>query len=61
MKKKEAVSHQDVVEAVQQFIREGGMIAKLPEQKQVRADYVGNDRYDTYEPLSTFSSNSPSQ
>ena len=58
MKRKKNVTHQDVREAVRQFVHDGGMIAKLPEQKQVRADYVGSDKHDAYEPLTTFVSSS---
>ena len=54
MKRKQTVSHRDVRDAVQQFVKQGGMIAKLPDQKQIRDDYVGAEKHDTYEPLSTF-------
>ncbi len=54
MRKQKNLTHQELQDAIQQFMQDGGMIAKLPEQKQVRGDFVGSEKYDDFEPLSTF-------
>ena len=54
MSKRQNLTHQELQDAIQQFMQEGGMIAKLPEQKQVRGDFVGSEKYDDFEPLSIF-------
>ncbi|MCZ6553847.1 MAG: hypothetical protein O7A67_08620 [SAR324 cluster bacterium] len=54
MSKRKNLTHQELQDAIQQFMQEGGMIAKLPEQKQVRGDFVGSEKYDDFEPLSIF-------
>ncbi len=57
MSKQKHLTHQELQDAIQQFMQDGGMIAKLPEQKHVRGDFVGSEKYDNFEPLSTFLSN----
>jgi len=46
------VSHQEVFAAIQKFVREGGLIKKLPEQSAKRRDIIGDDKYEMYETVS---------
>lgn len=49
MKLNQKVSHQDVQKAVQQFLRSGGIIVRLPEQKSELKPVVGGEKYEDYE------------
>jgi hypothetical protein len=50
MKLNQKVSHQDVQKAVQQFLKNGGIIVRLPEQKPQPKPVVGGEKYQDYEP-----------
>jgi hypothetical protein len=52
-KKQKRITHDDVRDALKQFVRKGGIIARLPEQKSARTEIIGSEKYETYE---TFSS-----
>lgn len=52
-KKKQTITHEEVQEALKRFVRGGGMIDKLPDQKSSRSEFVGNEKYETYETLSS--------
>ena len=52
MKRNNQVSHQEVFAAIQKFVREGGLIKKLPEQSAKRRDIIGDDKYEMYETVS---------
>ncbi len=54
MSKWKNLTDQELQDSIQQFMRDGGMIDKLPEQKHVRGDFVGSEKYDDFEPLSIF-------
>ncbi len=41
MKQKRKISHEALQEAIQKYIKKGGLIEKLPEQKTVQASRVG--------------------
>ena len=53
MKKQKRITHKEVQEALKRFVRHGGMIDKLPEQKSARSEFIGSEKYDTYESLSS--------
>ena len=52
MKRNVQVSHQEVSSAIQKFVREGGLIKKLPEQSAKRRDIIGEEKYEMYESVS---------
>ena len=52
MKKQNTVSHQEIHAALQKFVRDGGLIKKLPEQSAKRRDVLGEDKYEMYEAVS---------
>lgn len=52
-KKPRRLTHEQVQEALKRFVRSGGMIAKLPDQKTARSEFIGQEKYDTYESLSS--------
>jgi len=41
-KEKQTISHQELQRAIQRFLKEGGMIQKLPDQKSVAHSHVGH-------------------
>ncbi len=43
------VSHRDVRDAVKNFLENGGIIVKLPEQKNQPTAMVGGEKYQDYE------------
>lgn len=49
------VSHADVSAAITRFLKGGGMIKKLPEQKAMTTGTVGADKYEAFETLSDLS------
>lgn len=49
------VSHSDVSAAIARFLKDGGMIKKLPEQKAMTSGTVGADKYEAFETLSDLS------
>ena len=53
MRKQKRLTHEQVKEALKRFVRKGGMIAKLPEQKTSRTEIIGSEKYDSYESLSS--------
>jgi len=57
MKKKQPITHEEVRDALKRFVRKGGNIDKLPDQKSARTEFIGNEKYDTYEKLSNLCSN----
>ncbi|MDH4224539.1 MAG: hypothetical protein OEW12_02705 [Deltaproteobacteria bacterium] len=48
------ISHQDVMDAIRKFREEGGIIKKLPDQQNRNPVVIGDDKYDSFEPLSSF-------
>ena len=48
------ISHQDVQDAISAFQAQGGHIDILPDQESARNVVVGNEKYQSYEPVSTF-------
>jgi hypothetical protein len=53
MKKPKRPTHEEIQAAVQRFVRQGGNIDKLPDQKSSRSEFVGSEKYESFE---TFSS-----
>ena len=47
------VSHRQVSMAVRQFLQRGGIIVKLPEQKNQEKPVVGGEKYQNYESLTS--------
>ena len=43
------ISHQEVANAVQQFLKNGGMISKLPDQNYNASSNVGGEKYEAFE------------
>ena len=52
MKRNTELSHQELYSAIQKFVREGGLIKKLPEQNAKRRDVIGEEKYEMYESVS---------
>ncbi|MDH5752847.1 MAG: hypothetical protein OEZ59_10585 [Deltaproteobacteria bacterium] len=50
--KKKTISHQEINQAIKNFLTEGGLIKKLPDQEVKRQEVIGEDKYEIYEPLS---------
>lgn len=48
----ERVTHQDVYQAVKQFLDGGGIIVQLPEQKSEQPAVIGGEKYEEFESLS---------
>ena len=46
------VSHADVAAAMTRFLKRGGIIKHLPEQKALLAGTVGAEKYEVFESLS---------
>ncbi len=49
LKSNRKVSHRDVRDAVKNFLKNGGIIVKLPEQKNQPTTMVGGEKYQDYE------------
>ena len=45
------VSHEDVQRAVQRFLKDGGIIVRLPEQQGAERPMVGGEKYQDFETL----------
>lgn len=53
LKIRNQVSHQQVNMAVRKFLRRGGIIVKLPEQKNQQEVMVGGEKHQNYESLTS--------
>ncbi|MDH4120170.1 MAG: hypothetical protein OEV94_00475 [Deltaproteobacteria bacterium] len=45
------VTHDQVLNAIQKFQAQGGIIHKLPEQKIIRAEMLGEEKHNPFETL----------
>ena len=45
------VSHEDIQRAVQRFLKDGGIIVRLPEQQGTERQMVGGEKYQDFETL----------
>ena len=50
--KKNVLKHHEVAAAIQKFLKDGGLIEKLPEQNVRRQDIIGDEKYEMYEKVS---------
>jgi hypothetical protein len=53
MRKQKRITHKEVREAMTRFVRNGGIINKLPEQKSARTEFIGQEKYENFESLAS--------